>query len=56
MKDHAKVELLFSIFDENGKISFSEWHDAMADANMFADVLKKADLLFVMLLHTSKTM
>jgi len=49
MKDHAKVELLFSIFDANGKLSFSEWHDAMADANMFADILKKADLLFVML-------
>ncbi len=49
MKDHAKVELLFSIFDANGKLSFSEWHDAMADANTFADVLKKADLLFVML-------
>ena len=49
MKDHAKVELLFSIFDANGKLSFSEWHGAMADANMFAEVLKKADLLFVML-------
>ena len=49
MKDHAKVELLFSIFDANFKLSFSKWHDAMADANMFADVLKKADLLFVML-------
>jgi hypothetical protein len=49
MKDHAKVELLFSIFDANGKLSFSEWHDAMADANMLAKVLKKADLLFVML-------
>ncbi len=49
MKDHAKIELLFSIFDANGKLSFSEWHGAMADANMFAEVLKKADLLFVML-------
>ena len=49
MKDHAKVELLFSIFDANGKLSFSKWHDAMADANMFAEALKKADLLFVML-------
>ncbi len=49
MKDHAKVELLFSIFDANGKLSFSKWHDAMADATMFADVLKKADLLFFML-------
>jgi hypothetical protein len=49
MKDHAKVELLFSIFDANGKLSFSEWHDAMAEANMFAEVLKKADLLFVMI-------
>jgi len=49
MKDHAKVELLFSIFDANGKLRFSKWHDAMADATMFADVLKKADLLFFML-------
>jgi len=49
MKNHAKVELLFFIFDVNSKLSFSEWHDATADANMFAEVLKKADLLFVML-------
>ncbi len=34
MKDHAKVELLFSIFDANGKLSFSEWHDATADAHV----------------------
>jgi hypothetical protein len=38
-----------SIFDANGKLSFTKWHDEMADANMFAEVLKKADLLFVML-------
>jgi hypothetical protein len=55
MKDHAKVELLFSIFNGNGKLSFSEWHDAMADANMFAEVLKKADLLFDMLFSHFQT-
>jgi len=35
--DHAKVELSCSIFDTNGKLSFSEWHGAMAHANMFAE-------------------
>ena len=48
LKDHARVNLLFSIFDAKGKLSSSKLHDAMADSNMFADLLKKADLLFIM--------
>ena len=57
MKDHAKVELLFSIFDANGKLSFSKWHDAMADANIIAEVLKKRQMFSLSsYLHASKPM
>ncbi len=49
LKDSAKVDLLFSTFDTKGKLSSSKLHDAMADSNKFADILRKADLLFVML-------
>jgi hypothetical protein len=57
MKDHAKVELLFSIIDANGKLSFSKWHDAMADANIIAEVLKKRQIFSLSsYLHASKPM
>ncbi len=49
LKDSEKVDLLFSTFDAKGKLSSSKLHDAMADSNRFADILRKADLLFVML-------
>jgi hypothetical protein len=49
LQDHAKVDLLFSTFNAKGKQSAAKFCDARADSKMLADILKKVDLLFVML-------
>jgi len=40
--------LLVSTFDPKGKLITSGFRDSMADSQMLLDILKKADLLFVM--------
>ena len=56
LEDHAKVDLLFSIFDANGTLSSSNIRKAIADSNMFADILKKANLILSCFLHASMPM
>ena len=43
LKDHAKVELLISTFDPNGKLN------TLNESKLSTDILNKADLLFVLL-------
>ncbi len=43
LKDHAKVELLISTFDPNGKLN------TLTKSKMFTDILNKANILFVLL-------
>jgi hypothetical protein len=43
LKDHAKVELLISTFDPNGKLN------TLTESELSTDILNKADLLFVLL-------
>jgi hypothetical protein len=49
LKDQAKVDLLFSTFNPKGKLISSNFRDAMTNSQMLLDILKTANLLFVML-------
>ena len=49
LKDQAKVDLLVSTCDPKGKLITSGFRDSMADSQMLLDILKKANLLFVMI-------
>ena len=43
LKDHARVKLLISTFDPTGKLN------TLTESELSTDILKKADLLFVLL-------